>query len=198
MNNPIRIIRKKNEKLKIEIPAAPSWNGFDEIISFLVKEYRASILERNDGPYWRKWIIEVSQHRMELLYEDQDGNCLQACDEDSEPIVLQIGQDLEERLMGDLFEIDGNLQGRMLKTERSAILTFWHNNKDLTGIIYKNLDNKKSSFKDVQLFGAPFSYELLMIPLEYSDELLNDIKMMDKSDLEKNLYEEMQSILMKD
>jgi hypothetical protein len=186
VNHPTKIVRSKKEPLKIEIPSIPTWTGFDEIIDFLVQEYNALILEKNEDPFERAWILEINKKKIELIHGDWDGNYLQASEE-GEAIILEIGEVLEERLMGDVFEIDTTIQGRIYKTREGAILTFWHDNQDLTGKIYKALQNQASNLKEVQLFGAPLSYDLFILPLKGVDKLLKAIKIMDKSDLKTPL-----------
>ncbi len=183
MNELISILREKNRPLEIEIPAMPAWNSFDELIDFLVKEYNAVALVKADGPDARRWILESNGSQIELVHDDLMGNKLVAPSVDSEELVLTIGRDLEQRLMGEILMIDADIQARILKTEEVVILTFWRDGQDLTRKIYEALQNQQSNLKDVQLFGAPCSYDLLMVPLESSDQLLKDVKLMDKSDL---------------
>lgn len=186
MNQPISILREKNKPLAIEIPAMPSWDGFDKLTNFLIEEYSTVVLVKADGPDARRWVLESNGSQFELIHDDLMGNKLMAPTADTEELILRIGHDLEERLMGDLLEIDDNIQGRILKTEESAILTFWRpGNGDLTRKIYDKLQNHKLML-DVQLFGAPYSYGLLITALADLDKLLDEIKMIGKSDLNKS------------
>ena len=189
MNELISILREKNKPLEIEIPAMPSWDGFDKLIDFLIKEYNAIVLVKADGPDARRWILESNGSQFELTYDDPMGNTLVAPTVESEELILTIARDLEQRLTGEILIIDTDIHARILKTGENVILTFWRDGQDLTRKIYEALQNQQSNLKDVQLFGAPCWYGLLITSLDYLDQLLNDIKMMDKSDLKKHFWE---------
>ena len=84
--------------LKIKVRALPGWNNFDELIEFLKEEYSAVVLEGNDGPDARRWILMSHWKKIELIHNDMSGNYLVAPTEDSEELVTEIAKDLENRL----------------------------------------------------------------------------------------------------
>lgn len=88
-----------NKPLEVEICAIASWEGFDQLIAFLQQEYSAIIIEENDGPDARRWILESNHQRFELVHDDMFGNYLIAPTKDSEPLVYEIALDIEKRIL---------------------------------------------------------------------------------------------------
>lgn len=188
MNNPIEVIRENNKTLKIEIPAMASWGSFDEIISFLIKEYNAIVFEKQEDPFWRKWILEINKQRITLIHDDMYGNELAAQTKDAETLLLRIGKNLAERLKGEILDINGEIQGSIKAGKDTTVLTFWNGSSDITEKIYKKLESRHY-FQYLVPFGAPFSYRLIQTPSKYLDELLNDIKLMDHTDLKAPAFD---------
>lgn len=182
INKPIYICREQNKPLEVEIPAMPSRDGFNKLIDFLVKEYNAVVLFDADGPDARRWILESKGTQFELVHDDLVGSALVAPSVDSEELVLKIGKDLEQRLMGEIIAIGDTIEASVSKNEENAVLTFWNACYDVTEKIYKKLEGK-SYFKYLIFGGAPYAYGLIQVSIEYLDELLRDLKTMDKSDL---------------
>jgi hypothetical protein len=170
MNKLLDIYREK-DKLIVNIDAMPSWEGFDELIDFLVKTYNALVVKKIDGPDARIGILKIDGHQFELGYNDDFG----------EEIIVKIAKDIEARLSGKVVSLGNDIKVRISGGE-SAFLTFWNSRRDITAKIYEKLRDKPY-FELLILGGARYSYGLMEIPLEYLDVLLNDLKSMDKSDL---------------
>src|SRR3990167_3244872 len=98
MNKSVVVTSRKNEKLEITIVAIPDWDGYDKLILFLTKHYDAIIIAEYDGPDARRWILKCHDQIIELIHDDMFGNYLLAPTVESEPIVTEIANDLEERL----------------------------------------------------------------------------------------------------
>ncbi len=182
MNKPLDIYREE-DRLIVNIDAIPSWDGFDEIIDFLVDEYNAFIVKKIDGPDARIGILKIDNHEFKLGYNDDFGNELIAETKESEEIILKIAMDIETRLSGKIVSLGDGIEVRISEGE-SAFLTFWNLKHDVTQKIYEKLKNKPY-FDFLIQGGARCSYGLMEVPLENLDELLKDVKLMDKSDLKK-------------
>ena len=91
-------IRDENNQCRLVINAIPDWEGSEKLITFVQKYYSAEILAKYDGPDARKWILECQGHNFELIHDDGYGNYFLARTIESENIVREIGNDLEERL----------------------------------------------------------------------------------------------------
>jgi hypothetical protein len=89
------IIKRENQPLQIDIYPVQDWEGFDELINFIVEHYAATILEKADGPDARRWIMMKEGKVFELIHHDMVGNFLIAPTEDSESIILEISAALE-------------------------------------------------------------------------------------------------------
>jgi len=94
----VSFLKKPGRPLEVNICAIPDWEGFDKLIKFLEIEYSAEILGRADGPDARRWFLKVSGQEFELRHDDLYGNYLFASTKSGEPIVEEIGLDLERRL----------------------------------------------------------------------------------------------------
>ncbi len=180
MNKIVEIYREE-DRLVVDLDAVPHWDGFDEMIDFLVEEQGAFVVKKMDGAFERLCILTVNGHEFELLYDDDFGNLLIARVKESEEIVLKVAQAVETWLMGEVLSLGDGIEVRVSGDE-SAFLTFWNSKGDVTNAIYEKLKNKPY-FESLILGGC--SYGLMEVPLEHSDELLNDVKLIDESDLKK-------------
>ena len=174
MNKIVDIYREK-DRLVVDLDAMPSWGGFDELIDCLVEEHHALVVKKMDGVFERVCTLKVDGHQFELIYDDRSGNSLIARTKESEAIILEIAKEVETRLSGKIVSLGDGIEGRVSGDE-SAFVTFWHSKGDVTREIYEKLKNKPY-FECLILDGAPYSYGLICVPLEHSDELLKDIKL---------------------
>ena len=180
MNKIVDIYREK-DRLVVDLDAVPNWDGFDEMIDFLVEEHHALVVKKTDCIFQRLCILTVNQHEFELFYDEDFGNSLIARNKESEEIVLKIAQAVETWLMGEVLSLGNGIEGR-ISGDESAFVTFWNSKGDLTREIYEKLKSKPY-FESLILGGC--SYGLMEAPLEYLDALLSDVRLMDKSDLKK-------------
>lgn len=98
MKEPVIFHKEPGKPLEITIIDIPDWEGFDKLIQFVQKYYFAEIIAKYDGPGARKWILQSQGHMFELIHDDGYGNYFIASGDDSEEIVLKIGEDLSARL----------------------------------------------------------------------------------------------------
>ncbi|MBI5843303.1 MAG: hypothetical protein HZB23_01390 [Deltaproteobacteria bacterium] len=98
MHKPVLFNIKPNQPLEVDICAIPGWEGFDKLIQFLKNEYSIDIIKMIDGPDARRWILKARGINFELRHDDVYGNYLYAPSSESEKIVTEIGQDIEQRL----------------------------------------------------------------------------------------------------
>lgn len=98
MNKAILLIKVPGNKLEAKIQAIPGWDGFDNILDFLLQEYAMEVLNNFEGPDARRCILKKEKWELELLHDDMFGNYLVASNEESEQFLYEICNDLEERL----------------------------------------------------------------------------------------------------
>ncbi len=89
---------RQKDRLRCDVHGIPDWEGFEKLVLFLEKNYRAKVLERIDGPDARRWKLQVEGVCLELQHEDPWGNVLVAVDDDADGVVRRIGEDLQGRL----------------------------------------------------------------------------------------------------
>ena len=97
MDKPVIVTSKKGERLEIAVKAVPGWEGFDELISYLIQHYEATVLKELDGPDARRWILKCHDQIIEVHHDDMFGNYLFAPTLESEEVIREIAQDLGER-----------------------------------------------------------------------------------------------------
>lgn len=182
MNKIVDIYREKN-RLVVDLDAMPGWDAFDEMIDFLVEEHNALVVQKMDGIFDRISTLKVNGHEFQFNYDEDFGTSLIARTKESEEIILKIAKEVETRLRGKIVSLGDGIEGRVSGDE-AAFVTFWNSKRDVTDAIYEKLKNKPY-FESLILGGC--SYGLMEAPLEHLDELLDDVKRMDKSDLKKEL-----------
>ncbi len=179
MNNepkPIVLSKWRNEKLALSIYSMASWEDFDSIVQWLKQEYGAVVLEKNDGCGAREWTLKIKGHQFSFFHDDLFyNNALYACSENDEAALYQIGIDLEERLKGEVVRINHEVQARISRHEKIALLIFWDSTGDITKIIYDAL-KKKVSFKNVTMVGFSPSYQQIEIAIEKLHALLSELR----------------------
>lgn len=97
MKKNIYFTKEKNKPLEGHILPVADWEGFDKLIMFVQKYYDAKVLAEFDGPDARRWILESNGKQFELIHQDALGNYFLAPTEDSEEIVYQIANDIDQR-----------------------------------------------------------------------------------------------------
>ncbi len=90
--------RKSGELLQASISDIPDWEGFDKLIQFVKKYYDAEVISEADGPGARCWILSSKGQKFKLVHDDGYGNYFEPLTKNDEAIVLEICEDLEERL----------------------------------------------------------------------------------------------------
>ena len=98
MTKPVLFFRDYSNIYRAVINPIPDWDGFDKLISYLEINYHTKILNSFDGPGARRWIVEVNGTVIELIHDNGYGNYFLAPTVESEAMVREIGQYLEERL----------------------------------------------------------------------------------------------------
>ena len=91
-------MRNKAKNHIAVIDPISDWDGFDELIGYLEKNYQTKILNSFDGPGARRWIAEINEKIIELIHDDGFGNYFLSPTVASEEMVREIGEDLEKRL----------------------------------------------------------------------------------------------------
>jgi len=96
-NAVIMLDRNENGQLEALIFPIRDWEGFDKLIEYMGNEFEAVVLEKIEGPYARRYILSVRGKKFELIHEDGYGNYLVAPTKESELIITEIANDLEQR-----------------------------------------------------------------------------------------------------
>ena len=95
----VSYIRSKKENYyRVLIDDMPGWDDFEELVKFLEINYCANILESFDGLDIRRCTLRIDNQKINLRYDDYDGNSLEAPDKQAEELITRIGEDIEERL----------------------------------------------------------------------------------------------------
>ncbi len=102
MKNSLPIIAKgTNEKGIIEyhLIADPAWDGFDSLVKYLLKHWKAEVSESVDEIYSRRWVLRVSGVPISIYHDSQVGNYfLREDGSDDQSLLEQIEKDLIRRL----------------------------------------------------------------------------------------------------
>jgi hypothetical protein len=91
---------QNQDTLQVAITIANTWDDFDKLVQFLMRQYDAQVVQKHDGPYARRWIMSAKGRTIEMWHDDPYGNYLVAPTSEAEPLVREIAQELEERLRG--------------------------------------------------------------------------------------------------
>ena len=84
-----------NEPLKIHILKGEDWEGFDEIVEYLIKSLNV------DGPDARRWILKQNNIIFEFIHSDGFGNYLLAPTKESEIIIKNIANNIDNNYNSD-------------------------------------------------------------------------------------------------
>jgi hypothetical protein len=97
MKEPVIYYKEPGKHLEISVLPVPDWEGFEKLAAFAENFHSAKVIEKNDGPGSRKWILEKMGCKFELIHDEGYGNYFLARTELAERIIQEIGKDLENR-----------------------------------------------------------------------------------------------------
>ena len=92
-----------NEPLEIHILQGEDWEGFDEIVGYLVKSLNIIVSESIDGPDARRWILKQDNIIFELIHDDVFGSYLLAPTKESEIVIKNIANNIDNNYNSDPF-----------------------------------------------------------------------------------------------
>lgn len=94
---PSILYRESDEKLEIDVIAAPNWDHFDSLRLFLEQYFQAEIISQFDGPGSRVCNLRIDDQAFKLVHDDGFGNYISTT-KSSELVALRIAQELQIRL----------------------------------------------------------------------------------------------------
>ncbi|MBR1232046.1 hypothetical protein [Bradyrhizobium sp. AUGA SZCCT0182] len=79
--------------------ADPSWEGFDSLVHYLQKYWKAIVCESVDSVYSRRWVVVLDSIQISIHHDSQIGNYFQRNGSlANAPLLDEIYADLLERL----------------------------------------------------------------------------------------------------
>jgi len=75
-----------------------SWDGFSEIVAFVLRFFESSMIKQVDGPDSRVCHILVEAHEITFVHDDMLGNCFFSEKESSQPVIEKISRQLSHRV----------------------------------------------------------------------------------------------------
>lgn len=94
---PAILYREFDEKLEIDVIAAPNWDHFDSLRLFLEQYFQAKIISQFDGPGSRVCSLRIDGQAFKLVHDDGYGNYISTT-KSGEQIAQRIAQELQIRL----------------------------------------------------------------------------------------------------
>ena len=85
------------QPLKASINFVGSWEDFEKILAFLIKEYNSIIIDDLNGPDARVCTLNADGQIFKLIFDDPYGTEIVSTSIESDPIVKKICDDLEKR-----------------------------------------------------------------------------------------------------
>lgn len=90
--------RTADDLIELEVEDISSWEGFENIVRFLEKDFNAIVIKKFDGPDARTWKLQIAGHIITVQHLDTRGNWLSMPAKEGEKIITSIGERLKERL----------------------------------------------------------------------------------------------------
>tara|TARA_R110002124_G_scaffold267198_1_gene434341 strand:- start:387 stop:710 length:324 start_codon:yes stop_codon:yes gene_type:complete len=97
----IYIDEQSDSPLRIDICSGEDWDGFDEIIEYLINNLEVEVLKSFDGPDARRWILKLKEITFELIHDDVSGNYLLAPTKESETVIKNIANIIDNKFKDD-------------------------------------------------------------------------------------------------
>lgn len=74
------------------------YDAIEELFEFLKVEYDAQVLQKFDGPYSRRWLLNIDGAQVTVDFDEADGFDLTVDSAEMESLLERIGEDLKARL----------------------------------------------------------------------------------------------------
>lgn len=94
---PAILYRKTDEKVEIDVIAAPNWDHFDSLRLFLEQHFQAETTSQFDGPGSRVCHLSIDGYAFKLVHDDAYGNYISTLPE-GESVARKIARELQARL----------------------------------------------------------------------------------------------------
>ena len=93
---------KRNRQGALVVQIIPenrlAYEVMEELVGFLEADYGAKVTKNVDGPYSRKWFLQIDDHEILVDFDEDFGFDITAESPEGEALLTKIGEDLKSQL----------------------------------------------------------------------------------------------------